>query len=164
MKNQGRGADNPAKNNVWITAVSDVLTPAERSAWDLHKTERQRYQEQALTDLFLAELQLHIGLDAEQTQRLAPLATKAIHDYLPDFARQDDNNVSFEMITLFLKAIPESQAQAIVKPPQWERFKTNLGENLGNWDDLAEGHAERIQREEEAKKKAENPNSKFDDK
>ena len=116
------------ENKVWTTALDDTLTAAEKVTWVAACSERRRWRERAITELMLSELQLSIHLSPQQSERLCPLAARAVHDYLDDFNRSSDRgselSPAINGLSLFIKAMPEAEAKAIITLPQWQSWTT----------------------------------------
>jgi hypothetical protein len=147
------------ENKVWITAVEDTLTAEEKAKWSAVEGERIAQRQQAILELMLTELQLSISLSDGQLQSLRPLAAKAVDDYFKDFnsiyGNRGEANQPINQLSMYLKAIPESQAKAIITPAQWDHWTKDLGDFVSGWEMVEKEHNRRVKHEAEvAKKKA----------
>jgi hypothetical protein len=147
------------ENKVWITALQDTLTQEERAKWSTVAGERKALRQQAIVELMLTELQFSLSLTTEQMQRLRPLAREAVDEYFHDFnsvyGSREEVGQPINQLSLYLKVVPESDAKAILTPPQWEQWTKSLGDFASGWEMVEKEHNSRVKREAEvAKKKA----------
>ena len=141
------GNEAPDESALWKEALTSALTPEERSKWAEAEEGRNAYRLQAVAKLLVAELDRQLGLTLTQCQKLEPMTTQAVHDYLPDMGSYIDrgNGIDFRMLLLLLNAVPQADTQAILTPTQYTKWNQVIADYRGWWQSVDQTHRTRIQ-------------------
>ncbi len=141
------GNEPPEESIMWKETLANALTPEERSKWTQAEEGRNAYRLQAVSKLLVAELDRQLGLTLTQCEKIEPLTTQAVRDYLPDMSAYIDrgNGIDFRMLLLLLNAVPQADTQTILTPSQYGKWNQVIADYRGWWQSVEQSHRSRIQ-------------------
>jgi hypothetical protein len=134
------------KNALWSATLNRVLTPEENTKWKKAEEDRKNYRTRALAQMLVAELDRQIGLTLTQCEKLEPLATQSLADFLPDMSNYVDRNsgIDFRMLLLMISGAPQNEVQAILTPDQYGKWQQITADYRGWWQSIEQNHRTRV--------------------
>lgn len=120
--------DRPAGGTVWQQALDEMLTPAQRAAWQKVIDERTAYRVAALTDLAVAELARRYRLKSLQREKIRALMAVALAPHVGELDRVAASgrwgawHLQCNSCTVPLAAVPRDELRAVLTLRQWNQL------------------------------------------
>ena len=116
----------PEQQALWKDGLASLLTPDETQRLEIAKGEKRSRRMRALGGIVIVEMDLKVAFNAEQRERLFPIAERlvAAAGFFPEDP-PEEYGLNLESQT-FLSAganAPENEMTAILDPSQWKHWK-----------------------------------------
>ena len=137
----------PEENSLWRDTLTNVLTPEEHAKWAVAETGRESYRLDAITKLLVAEMDRQLDLTLTQCEKIEPLATKAVQDYLPDMGMYLDrgNGIDFRLLLTAFSGVPDGERQGVLTPQQLNKWLQVTADFRSLWQNIEQNHMQRLQ-------------------
>ena len=141
------GGQPPEENTLWRDTVTNVLTPAERESWSAAEQGREVYRQQAIARLLVAEMDQQLDLTLTQCEKIEPLVTKVVQDYLPDMSAFLDrgNGIDFRLLLTAFNGVPDAERQNILTGQQLNKWTQITMDYRSWWQNIEQSHQQRLQ-------------------
>lgn len=139
--------DGPEFNEVWQTALKDLLDSAQREELKAVMKARSEYRLKAMAGMSVGELDRRRRLTSEQCARLEPLLRQVLAQYQPDIERYMSPNwhLQYYYAMVPVAGIAEKEMQAILTPQQWKLCKDrDLPDATQYWEGIENNHKNRM--------------------
>lgn len=132
---------------LWRTALTTTLTPAQLKQLQQVVDARQDYRLRAMAAMTVTELDRRRRLTQEQCAKLEPLIRGVIAEYLPDIERYMSQNwfLQYYYALVPLAGVAEKDLQAILTPEQTKLCKErDLPDAIQYWEGIKSNHDQRV--------------------
>ena len=140
------GNNAPEDSRLWQDTVTNTLTPEERQKWTAAAAERDKYRQEAITRLLVAEMDRQLDLTLTQCEKIEPAAAKLIHDYLPDMNSylERGNGIDFRLLMTAFTGVPEPERQTLLTPEQTNKWLQLSADYRSWWQNIEQSHMQRM--------------------
>jgi hypothetical protein len=141
---------------LWKAVIKQVLTEDEVKRLNEVEQARKVYRERAIALLLQAIVKERVGLSVVQAEKLKPLLTKAVADYLPDllqYFNSGERSIYSQYIPMMALGVKEADVKAVLADDaKWEAWKGLPGQYADTWEYVKKQHDRRVEQEKKGAK------------